>query len=748
MNDRVSQKPPVPYLGTDEDLLEEYQAEQEAYNNRKGKPRPTSCVPSTTGQSDTSRHSSIFRFGKTIAASFNPSNWKLFKSQPEPEEMETPQQRILRERQAKAEKIYAELKQSGHFPNVRTQSFDAFGASSSAHKHDSGVEFAESNPRYSVESSVGTEEKRKGRVFLEPPNLSHSHRAETPSSVAPSTVYSNTSSPSKTFSHFKKNSLSNIKKRFTSDGGSVADASSDHHQARKVSSRRDLQKQQKLSKRVSDLEGKLEAARRQLNEALAEPLPTPGQQRYSKPKFVPGAMPSLLSERLLSGYLPPDDQLTDDDEVGKAIEYPLPQKTDTEEARGRSESVGPDSKSNHWIQYSLTLGKRVPSSSPTKSSIKKKPIQAYNDDEDFEEAITKANQASTDISSAYIDDSAAGEENNGIEADESNSVVSNSEPVSEDTPGPKRKSTSLTPTPTEVQNQATAGARQPTVKTSAKKRKSLDVDDTHKPTVSDTGNSEVDPKSKIPPRRKAIGGGNNTAAPKRKSPPKRAPPPVPTSSTTPRQQQPPSKSLKTNSTSSPSTSHSAPPVSARNIGRKAINPPVSSSRLAKPNPVQNRGRQSVSPPPSSAFTGMENIKPVLLHHQDDGAENGSQTLNPNPYPSVHDSAIPPMPKLPKTVKLPNGEVVNVSARKPVAKKSGNLASSSSASASTTTSASKGNRASSRVRTRSERKEVGGELAGEERKGDGLSRKDIPPPSKTSLPKSDTKSSFEWPSDCF
>lgn len=81
-------------------------------------------------------------------------------------------------------------------------------------------------------------------------------------------------------------------------------------------SKPDLRKQHKLSKRVSDLEGKLQSARRELDEALvqASPMPklgsrferftpTPGST-VKRPKvqprgFRPGGLPSLPSERLL-----------------------------------------------------------------------------------------------------------------------------------------------------------------------------------------------------------------------------------------------------------------------------------------------------------------------------------------------------------------------------------------------------------------------------------------------------------------
>lgn len=72
---------------------------------------------------------------------------------------------------------------------------------------------------------------------------------------------------------------------------------------RKRASAKDLAKQQRLYKKVSNLESKLEAARRELEEAQGfahEPalaLPT------SRKTFTPGALPSLPSERMLKDHV-------------------------------------------------------------------------------------------------------------------------------------------------------------------------------------------------------------------------------------------------------------------------------------------------------------------------------------------------------------------------------------------------------------------------------------------------------------
>ncbi|RMX83495.1 hypothetical protein D0867_16080, partial [Hortaea werneckii] len=80
---------------------------------------------------------------------------------------------------------------------------------------------------------------------------------------------------------------------------------------KKSASRYDIKKQNRLSKRVSDLESKLRVAREELNEALVEASPMPklgnryerftpvSTMKSSRPTFIPGRLPTLPSERFL-----------------------------------------------------------------------------------------------------------------------------------------------------------------------------------------------------------------------------------------------------------------------------------------------------------------------------------------------------------------------------------------------------------------------------------------------------------------
>ena len=126
---------------------------------------------------------------------------------------------------------------------------------------------------------------------------------------------------------FKRPSLASLRpdlKGISSDYNLAASASATRESSSSVSpvktdfessalkrsvSKIDLKKQNKLSKRVSDLELKLQHARRELDTALiqASPMPKLGNkyERYTpnstwkRSKFVPGMLPSLPSERLL-----------------------------------------------------------------------------------------------------------------------------------------------------------------------------------------------------------------------------------------------------------------------------------------------------------------------------------------------------------------------------------------------------------------------------------------------------------------
>lgn len=430
MNDRASKVPPAEFIG-DEHL-------REAYSRSRARSRAaqqsSTSVPASE-KADTTRHSGIFRFGKSVAATFNPANWRIWK---QPVNEETAQQKALRERQEKAERIYRELKELGKFrdaahpPTFHVAEYDGKAVKREAKmgkhesistKHDSGIDF-DNSTRSGV---TPIEEKRRGRVFLEPPTLTSddgspyadppttaprsSMQIHRPSSIAHLQPPNPNPSPRKLRSSSRRRSLSipRLRKASSTISPRASKAEDRTHtpplNLRRVSSRSDLKKHKRntrrLVKRVSDLEGKLAAARKELYVVAGEAVVPPGSQSQSqirpadskvqtrsmrartnpnpnpspyinsrnsssssnvyipskpqqqeqqqattdaedeneddedededeeeedikppirRPRFVPGALATLPSERLLSGYVPPSDAETDEDADATANE--------------------------------------------------------------------------------------------------------------------------------------------------------------------------------------------------------------------------------------------------------------------------------------------------------------------------------------------------------------------------------------------------------------------------------------------
>ena len=86
-----------------------------------------------------------------------------------------------------------------------------------------------------------------------------------------------------------------------------SDVSDSSQQLHKQPSKKDLAKQQKLSKRVSNLETQLETARRELELALGSASATETVENPSRKAFKPGALPSLPSERILNAHVSEQD---------------------------------------------------------------------------------------------------------------------------------------------------------------------------------------------------------------------------------------------------------------------------------------------------------------------------------------------------------------------------------------------------------------------------------------------------------
>ncbi|KAH1494663.1 hypothetical protein LV164_000935 [Aspergillus fumigatus] len=244
MNDSVSEKPPSIFIRGDAGASEQ-----------------NDCG---AGQ----RSSGIFRFGRAIASAFNPFGvwgnvsdiWRGSQSEHRPEG----------DARARAEKAYAELKKAGYKGTVKGSYMQGMQTSAPVAEQHSR--------RASQAQSDGS--KTLGR---------HSRQNSTEGYGSGSSI---------------RSSLQELRKAKSSLGIPYIKRGSedlDRPEVRKSRSRKELQRQAKLLKRVSDLEGKLERARRELRELTGEkeeePVRTLCQERTYHRPFVPGALPTLPSER-------------------------------------------------------------------------------------------------------------------------------------------------------------------------------------------------------------------------------------------------------------------------------------------------------------------------------------------------------------------------------------------------------------------------------------------------------------------
>lgn len=280
----------------------------------------------------TPKPSGLFRFGKSMASAFNPvSIWKKVATtfQDTKEEMiqEKMQEKMddrYGDSREKAEQAYAVLKAAGKLgaqgstPISRHVRVYAPGYSS------------EVDPQKQRDSGISMDDESRS-------SMDTGKLAPAMGSARKASWHSRTPS----LQNLKKiASMGNLHKRSTSGTRSIS-PEKDHNDGfgslRRSSSKLELKKQHKLSKRVSDLEVKLNAARRELDSALAVPIGGSSRSRSVTPihplpqvpnedvdihhgaprsarhgggwqrRYNP-ALPTLLSERLL-----PAEGFMDDD---------------------------------------------------------------------------------------------------------------------------------------------------------------------------------------------------------------------------------------------------------------------------------------------------------------------------------------------------------------------------------------------------------------------------------------------------
>jgi hypothetical protein len=302
MNNKVSTAPMREFAGEeDEDGWRGRGRDAVVRGSREVEDRAQSMV----------RNSGIFRFGKSLVAGFNPSNWKIFNKQ-EKEETEMVEEKLKREDREKMQKAYAEWKKNGPVETGRR-----------AHKRAASQDV-------DCDGS-GRKERRYGRIFTETPDLtSYAEGEGYPSSNGHASKPSSTRSRSR--STEPRNSLGyshgNASRRSLPATAFTTSTATLH----RIPSRKALQVQQKLLHRVSNLENQLEKARRQLAEAQKMEMDDNAfadNGKFSakdkgRKRFGGGGLPTLKSESLLSGHVQPsieaDDHEMDDEDAEQDIE--------------------------------------------------------------------------------------------------------------------------------------------------------------------------------------------------------------------------------------------------------------------------------------------------------------------------------------------------------------------------------------------------------------------------------------------
>lgn len=428
MHDRASAVPPTRFTA-DEALLDRYIQDGQPAEAVQAAPlmkplpdpprgAPTDELkhpdPSAKADKDGQRRSGIFRFGKSIASALSTASTK---KKHDGEGLRGAKVYSFEDHRHRVERIYAEMKKDGRLPaptvTTRARRTET-GASVTQHK-DSAVQPAvrtETASRWEPREQAGRHQTGKD----DDKDLPGQPATEGEPIASPGAE--STASHRNPF-HFRKPSVPNLKKvksgihRLTSEslvslgtapavpavpGDDTDSAEPDHHQLRTQKSRKDLHRQQRLSKRVSNLEGKLLSARRELDEAMGQaqrpglrPLPA---NTLTMKAFVGGTLPSLPSERLLLADKPAehdkgggsrgsfDERIAGVDAAAKTATSPLRimnlgEGTDRSSPRGSNTTPGKrKSAGDHMARYETDEGREQSPAHPVSSPSKKRRVEA------------------------------------------------------------------------------------------------------------------------------------------------------------------------------------------------------------------------------------------------------------------------------------------------------------------------------------------------------------------------------------
>lgn len=336
MNDKPSAKPPSVFIrslsnenlgpmdaGVDT-LMDAYHEstaahEDELYGMVISADKELPPIPVASG-----KESGLYRFGRMFATSkFNPYNlvnawsrtWKEAEEDLTIENIERNRRKAAQKEEA--ERRYAELKKAGQL-GQGSKVYTVVHRPDAEPNADQLRDNAEqTDEQLEIEADAGMFSPSQ---LLPPPQVAQIDHSLT---TAAEESQDKTVKQRKSVFHIRKPSLPNLKRassiyNLASHSRQSSSSLSPDKQAavgaplKKSQSKKDLHRQQKLNKKVSDLESQLQRVRQELADAInnASPMPelptrfqkyTPNGKSISvRSKFVPGKLPTLPSERLLN----------------------------------------------------------------------------------------------------------------------------------------------------------------------------------------------------------------------------------------------------------------------------------------------------------------------------------------------------------------------------------------------------------------------------------------------------------------
>ena len=384
MNDRASKRPPSLFT-REEEAMEEYARSQ-------GQGQDTRMDMNYDAGIEANKASSVFRFGKAIANAFKPlTAWPgingMWKEKEKPSNI-SPEKKIMEERQARAVEAYAELKKSGYrgtqaLSHREIQKVPVIKPQESEHQPDTS--FRDSG--IDMDCGQPLREHHPNDQLIGSTDLLHVPPPVKGRSASP---FSDISSARKSSLHIRKPSLQGLKKVASQIHISPAKRQPDNHTStpiesnyptesaaasssaqplRKEPSKRDMARQYKLGKKVSDLENKLETARRELELSISSAPPVPELPAHvARKPFKPGNLPSLPSERNMSPQkddpAPPMPQI-DYASFGKNSEKPA-KKRSTGQIAHEAQIFKPGTEISNVLDLESAKGTKRTAKSSTK----------------------------------------------------------------------------------------------------------------------------------------------------------------------------------------------------------------------------------------------------------------------------------------------------------------------------------------------------------------------------------------------